>query len=185
MEAMREVTGAPTSAAWTGIFKESKGRGLPTRAYKDRLTIGRGADQVDLRYFGRGHTNGDTCVLFTRHRIVHAGDIFSGKTLPLIDTNNGGTGVEIGETLAKAAEDLGKVDAIITGHSTMMTLDDLKTYAAFNREFLAMVREGKKAGRSVDDIVNSWKMPDKYAGYTAPQPARLRANVEAIYSALN
>jgi len=182
MEAMREVTGAPNSAAWTGIFKESKGRGLPTRAYKDRLTIGRGADQVDLRYFGRGHTNGDTWVLFTTHRVVHAGDIFSGKNLPLLDTNNGGSGVEIGDTLAKAAEGLGKVDAIITGHSTTMTLDDLKTYAAFNREFLATVREGKKAGRTVDDIVSSWKMPEKYAGYTAPQPARLKANVEAIYN---
>jgi cyclase len=181
MEAMREVPGAPNSLAWTGIFKESNGRGLPTRAYKDRLTIGRGADQVDLRYFGRGHTNGDTWVLFTRHRIVHAGDIFSGKNLPLIDTNNGGTALEIGDTLAKASEGLGSVDAIITGHSTTMTLDDLKTYAAFNREFLAMVREAKKAGRSVDEIVNSWKMPDKYVGYTAPQPARLRANVDAIY----
>lgn len=184
MENMREVTGAPNSKAWTGIFKESKGRGLPTRAYKDRLTIGRGADQVDLRYFGRGHTDGDTWVLFASHRIVHAGDIFSGKNLPLLDTNNGGTGVEIGNTLAKAAKGLGKVDGIITGHSTVMTLDDLETYAAFNREFLEAVRAAKQAGRSVDGFVSSWTMPAKYTGYTAPQPARLRANAEAIYNEL-
>ncbi len=184
MEAMRVVAGAPQSAAWTGIFKESKGRGLPTRAYADRLSIGSGADQVDLRYFGRGHTDGDTWVLFAAHRIVHAGDIFSGKNLPLLDSNNGGTGVEIGETLAKAAAGLGTVDGIITGHSTVMTLDDLKTYAAFNREFLEAVRAAKQAGRSVDEFVSSWTMPAKYAGYAAPAPARLRANAEVIFKEL-
>jgi cyclase len=184
MEAMREVAGAPQSAAWTGIFKESKGRGLPTRTYKDKLTLGRGADQVDLYYFGPGHTDGDAWVLFPVHRIAHAGDIFSGKNLPLIDSNNGGTGVQIGETLAKAAAGLGQVEGIITGHSTVMSLDDLKSYAAFNREFLETVRAAKQAGRSVDEIVNSWTMPAKYAGYTAPQPARLRSNVEAVYREL-
>lgn len=184
MEAMREVAGAPQSKAWTNIFKESNGRGLPTRTYKDRLTLGSGADRVDLRYFGRGHTNGDTWVLFVAHRIVHAGDIFSGKNLPLLDANNGGTGVEIGETLAKAAAGLGDVQGIITGHSTVMTLDDLKTYAAFNREFREAVRAAKQAGRSVDEFVSGWTMPAKYAGYTAPAPARLRSNVEVLYKEL-
>ena len=65
-----------------------------------------------------------------------------------------------------------------------MTLDDLKTYAAFNREFLEMVRTAKKEGKSIDDIVSGWTMPAKYAGYNAPQPARLRGNVEAIYREL-
>ena len=35
---------------------------------------------------------------------MHAGDIFSGKNLPLLDANNGGSGVAIGDTLAKAAD---------------------------------------------------------------------------------
>ena len=64
--------------------------------------VGTGADQVDLYYFGRGHTNGDAWVVFPALRFVHAGDIFSGKNLPLLDTNNGGSGVEIGDSLAKA-----------------------------------------------------------------------------------
>ena len=184
MEAMRVVAGAPQSAAWTNIFKESQGRGLPTRTYTDRLTLGSGADRVDLRYFGRGHTDGDTWVVFAAHRIVHSGDIFPGKSLPLLDVNNGGTGLEIGNTLAKAAAGLGPVDGIITGHSTVMTLDDLKTYAAFNREFLDAVRAAKGAGRSVDEFVSGWTMPATYIGYAAPAPARLRANAEAIYKEL-
>jgi hypothetical protein len=32
----------------------------------------------------------------------------------------------------------------------------------------------------VDEIAAAWKMPAKYAGYTEPQPARLKSNVEVV-----
>src|SRR5690242_1623376 len=85
------------------IFQQNGGRGLPKRTFKERMTIFKGPDEIDLFYFGRGHTNGDAWVLFPALRVVHAGDIFSGKNVPLLDANNGGSGVEIGKTLAKAA----------------------------------------------------------------------------------
>jgi cyclase len=180
---MKEMKGATgMQPATTNIFTENKGRGLPKRTFKDTLTIGKGADQIDLHYFGRGHTSGDAWVLFPALRVVHAGDIFSGKNLPLLDANNGGSGVEIGDTLAKAASALKNVDTIITGHSTQMTLADLREYSDFNKEFAAAVREAKKAGRSVDEVAKTWTMPAKYSGYAAPQATRLRANVEVIYN---
>lgn len=180
MKEMRTVTGFPAQSG--NIFTEHKGRGLPKRTFSDTLTIGSGADRVDLHYFGRGHTNGDAWVVFPSLRVVHAGDIFSGKNIPLLDANNGGSGLEIGDTLTKAAAGLTNVDTIITGHSTQMTLADLRDYAEFNRAFADAVRAGKKAGRSIDEIAGSWKMPDKYKGYSQPQPARLRSNVEIIYN---
>jgi glyoxylase-like metal-dependent hydrolase (beta-lactamase superfamily II) len=179
MKEMRPVTGANAPAG--NIFKDNNGRGLPTRTFGDRGTVGSGRDQVELRYFGRGHTEGDAWVVFPSLRVVHAGDIFSGKNLPLLDANNGGSGVEIGETLAKAAAGLAPdVDTIITGHSRQMSVADLREYAEFNREFLATVRDARKAGHSVDEIAAAWKMPAKYAGYTEPQPARLKSNVEVV-----
>jgi glyoxylase-like metal-dependent hydrolase (beta-lactamase superfamily II) len=167
------------------VFKESGGKGMPTRTFKDRMTIGKGSDQVDLHYFGRGHTDGDAWVVFPSLRVVHAGDIFSGKNVPFLDANNGGSGVAIGDTLQKAHDTLKNVDTIITGHSTQMTWGDLKEYAAFNREFLNDVRAAKKAGRSAADVASSWKIPPKYAGYAAPQPERLRDNVQVVYAELD
>lgn len=184
MESMAGATGIATNGPARNIFKENNGRGMPKRTFTDRLTIGSGADQIDLRYFGRGHTNGDAWVIFPALRIAHAGDIFSGKNIPLLDANNGGTGVEIGDTLAKAAAGMPNVDAIITGHSTVMTLADLKEYAQFNKDFLADVRAGKKAGHPADHLAASWKIPAKYKGYAEPQAARLKANVEIIYKEL-
>jgi cyclase len=180
MKKMAPVTGIANPPVQ--VFQQSGGRGLAKRTFTDTLTLGSGNDRVDLHYFGRGHTNGDAWVLFPALRVLHGGDIFSGKNVPLLDYNNGGSGVEIPDTLMKAYTATAKnVDSIITGHSTVMTPADLREYADFNRDFLNAVREGKKAGKSVDEIVKSWTMPSKYKGYAAPQPARLQSNIEHIY----
>ena len=62
-----------------------------------------------------------------------------------------------------------------------MTPADLKEYIAFNRDFLDDVRAAKKAGKTVDEVAGTWKIPAKYAGYAAPAAARLRANVQVVW----
>ena len=183
MEAMRPVTGIAPPAGQgppPNIFKENGGKGLPKRTFKDRMTLGSGNDRIELYYFGRGHTNGDAFVVFPALRFMHAGDIFSGKNIPLLDANNGGSGVEIGRTLGRAAGISG-VDQIITGHSTVMTPADLKQYAEFNNEFAAAVAAAKKAGKTVDEVASTWTIPAKYTGYGMPQAARLKANVQIVF----
>ena len=64
----------------------------PKRTYKDKLSIGTGKDQIDLQYFGPGHTNGDTFVVFAALRTMHMGDMFPWKDAPLLDLSNGGSG---------------------------------------------------------------------------------------------
>jgi len=165
------------------IFKESGGKGMAKRTFKDKMTIGKGAEQLDLYYFGRGHTNGDAWIVFPALRLVHAGDIFSGKNLPLLDYNNGGSGVEIGDSLAKAHAAIKNVDTIITGHGTVMTMDDLRQYAGFNKDFLAWVEAEMKAGKGVDDAAAEYKLPEKYTGYTT-SPNQVKSNVGVIYEEL-
>jgi hypothetical protein len=43
------------------------------------------------------------------------------------------------------------------------------------------VQDAKRAGRTLDEVVNTWKVPERYMGYTQPQPASLRANVQVIW----
>ena len=49
---------------------------------------------------------------------------------------------------------------------------------------MTAVQTAMKAGRTVDEIAASWTMPAKYAGYAAPQAARLKANVQVVYDEL-
>jgi glyoxylase-like metal-dependent hydrolase (beta-lactamase superfamily II) len=183
MQEMKSPTGiTPQPGAPANIFAEHKGHGLPKRTFTDRLTLGQGNDRVELQYFGRGHTNGDAFVVFPALRVMHAGDIFSGKNIPLLDANNGGSGVEIGRTLGNAAKRVkGSVDSIITGHSTVMTVADLREYSQFNTDFKNTVQAGKKSGMTVDQIAAAYKIPEKYQGYAAPAEARLKNNVQIVW----
>ena len=185
MAKMLAPSGFPPSTATQTIFEANGGRGLPKWTFTDKMTIGSGNDQIDLWYFGRGHTNGDAWVVFPTLKVMHAGDIFSGKNVPLLDAINGGSGVDMPETLSKAADfATNNIDTIITGHSTQMTVADLREYSAFNRDFLNAVLEAKKAGITVDDLAASWKVPAKYTGYATPQAQRLKSNIEVVLAEL-
>jgi glyoxylase-like metal-dependent hydrolase (beta-lactamase superfamily II) len=151
-------------------FKGDKAVFLPKKTYKDKLTIGKGADEIDLFYFGPAHTSGDSFVVFKSLRTMHAGDAFAGKTVPIVDTNNGGSVLGYGKTLAAAASKIKNVDTIINGHTNdPTTFADLKDYADFNNEFAAWVQAEKKAGKTAEQAGEEWKMPEKWAmkGYMA------------------
>jgi len=182
MDAMRPYTGRTEPPV--NVFEDTNGHGLPTRTFTDRMSIGNGSDQIDLYYFGRAHTGGDAWVVFPSLRTLHAGDAFLGKRVPFLDAENGGSGVAIADTLQKAHDTIRNIDTIITGHSTQATWADLNEWAAFNREFLEMVRAGRLAGRTVDEIANSWTMPTKYAGYDSPNPAGVKRNIQVIVDEL-
>jgi cyclase len=155
---------------------------LPKRTFTDRLTLGSGRDQIDLHHFGAGHTNGDTFVVFRQPRVMHAGDMFPGKNPPFIDANNGGSALSYGGTLTQAAA-IPNVDQVITGHSTVMTLADLKLYAEFNSDFAAWAQAQKKAGKTVDQAAAEYQIPAKYPGYTVGGGG-VRSNLQTAYSEL-
>ena len=156
------------------IFKEHNGVGMAKRTFKDKMTIGTGADQIDLYYFGRGHTNGDAWVVFPALRIVHSGDIFAGKSVPLIDEANGGSMMEISGTLMKAYNGIKNVDQIINGHTPAQTTwADLKEYAEFNKDLVAWMQAELKAGKTPEQAAAEWKLPEEVQGL---QPDRRRAH---------
>jgi len=124
---------------------------------------------------------GDAYVVFPALRVMHVGDTFPTRDLPIMDKNNGGSGVAFAATLSKAAQ-VANIDTIINGHSpTTTTPADLRLYAEFIGDFVKAVQDAKKMGGTVDDVVKSWKTPAKYAGYNMPQEARIRADAQVVW----
>jgi glyoxylase-like metal-dependent hydrolase (beta-lactamase superfamily II) len=154
---------------------------LPSKTYKDKLSLLSGNDKIDLYYFGRGHTGGDTFVVFPALNVMHSGDIFAGKGTPIMDTNNGGSGLEYPKTLAKAAAGIKGVESVIPGHAPVMTWNDFKEYGDFMRELVGAVEQAKKAGKTADEAAAELKLPEKYKDYNM---GRLKADVTVIYSEL-
>jgi cyclase len=155
---------------------------LPSKTYKDKLSLLKGKDKIDLYYFGRGHTGGDTIVVFPALKAMHAGDLFAfSNGVPIIDINNGGSGLEYPKTLMKAAAAIKGVDSVIPGHSAVADFAAFKGYGEFLRDFVSAVEQAKKDGKTVDQAVADLKLPEKYKDYNM---SRAKAGVTAIYSEL-
>ena len=160
-------------------FKGDKARFLPKRTFKDKMTLGSGDDRIDLYYFGAGHTSGDALIVFPALRVMHAGDLFSGQTLPIMDINNGGSGVAYPATLKKAAAGISGVESVITGHSTVMPWSAFVEYGEFMRWAVDTVTQAAKDGRTEEQAASAIAAPpDRYKTYTTDRAA---ANVKAIY----
>ena len=145
-------------------FKGDNAKFLPKKTYKDKMTLGSGKDRIDLYYFGAGHTNGDTFVVFPALRVLHTGDMFAWKDGPLCDRGNGGSCVAFPQTLAKVIGDAEGHRHVIPGHSPMQTLKDVQEYQRFTADLLAHAQTAMKAGKSVDEAAASFTV-DKYPGY--------------------
>jgi len=141
-------------------------QGLVDETYKDRLTLLSGEDAIDLYNFGPAHTNGDSLVVFRKVRAMASGDVFPGKQQPIIDTANGGSGLNYGNFVAKAAAAIKNVDIVIPGHSAVSTWQDFLDFGEFNRLMLAHARESLKAGKTPEQAKEDFKIPPKFAGYT-------------------
>jgi len=167
----------------TSMFTKPTGGGLPTRTFKDRLTVGTGPDRLELYYFGAGHCHADTFVMIPALRVLLTGDAFGGKFLPALARPNGGDGVEYPNTLTKALPLTRNIDMIITGHGGVAKPQDLEVHRDFMRDFLESTRQAKKAGQTAAAAAKAWQVPARYVGYAA-QPARVLGAMEWIYRQL-
>ena len=175
-------------------FKGANAAFLPRKTFKDRMSLLGGKNRIDLYYFGPGHTNGDTVIVFPALRTVVMGDLFARKWAPLVDVDKGGSATAFPQTLAKVVSGITDVDTVITGHSTttigsgpgvtfvrsnpVMKWADLEEYAGFMRDFVGAAEAARKAGQSVDEAVNGLKLPDRYKDYNM---AQAKADIQKVY----
>ncbi len=162
-------------------FKGDKARFLPKKTFKDKMSIGSGKNRIDLYYFGRGHTNGDAWIVYTALRVMQTGDMFAWKDAPVIDRNNGGSGLEYAQTVGKVLAMVKDVDTLIVGHSPLRKPSELQEYQRFMNDFVTAVRAANKAGKSVDEATASINLNAKYPGY---KNDRYKPAVQAIYDEL-
>lgn len=155
---------------------------LPGKTYKDKLSLLKGNDKIDLYYFGRGHTGGDTFVVFPALKVMHAGDLFAFTNgLPLIDVSTGGSGLEYPKTLMKAAAQIKGVETVIPGHSPVTDWAAFKMYGEFMQAFVAAAEQAKKDGKTVEQAVADIKLPDKFKDYKL---SGSKPGITAIYNEL-
>ena len=81
--------------------KEANKNGLPDRTFKDKLSVLKGKDTDRSVLLRPGAHRRRRVRRLPGARVMHAGDAFANKGLPLIDRNNGGSGVAYPDTFRR------------------------------------------------------------------------------------
>jgi len=111
-----------------------------------------GGKEVRVKYYGRGHTNGDAFVYFPALRVLHTGDMMTSGT-PLIDYPGGGSLVEWTKTLDSVMGDKSlDFDTVIPGHGPVSKKADLLTYRNNAEKMRTRVQTLIRQGKNQDDV---------------------------------
>ena len=143
---MIEVVTHVNTKKWVDANAKADPAWQPTQTFTDKKSIGKGKDQIDLYYFGAGHTDGDAFVVFKALRAMCIGDLMAWNMAPLIDRATMGSVIALPDTLEKAIKGIKNVDLVIEGHGNVNTWDGLKAYAQFNRALLNVATASLKKG---------------------------------------
>ena len=87
--------------------------------------------------------------------------------------------------MAKGVAAPTNIDTVNTGHfPATVTMADLNTCRDFVREFVHAVQAPKRVGRTIDDFVATWKLPERFVkeGYVdVSHLGPLRPDVEVVW----
>ena len=128
----------------------------PAEGFDTTMSLGTGADKIDLYYFGAAHTDGDAFIVFPSQRIMLAGDVMAWDMGLLVDPMSGGSMLATPETVSKAAATITGIDKVIEGHGDVNTWDGFLRYRAYTQK---IVEVAKRAVAEDLDYVQAY---DKY-----------------------
>jgi cyclase len=111
-----------------------------SQSFDDRLTLGSGADRIDLYYFGAAHTDGDAFIVFPAERTLLMGDVMAWDMGPLIDPGSGGSMVAAADTVGRLVATVTGIDHVVEGHGHVNTWAGLERYLAYARKVVDVAR---------------------------------------------
>jgi len=133
------------------IMAERGQPGLPNVTLEDNMRIWLDDIPIDLRYFGRGHTDGDIVIHLPEQRVVITGDMFAlWPYEAVIDYSAGGSLRDWTRTL-DGAMGLDFV-TVIPGHSGVTDRATMSGYRDHLAQMQDMVREMNSQQRTREEI---------------------------------
>lgn len=130
-------------------------KALPVVTYKDGLKFHFNNETIHVFHLPLGHTDGDSVVWFEEPNILHTGDLFFKDMFPYIDLDAGGSVkgyISAVETLLSKIDD---TTQIIPGHGELANKKEYETFLNMIKETHAYVQAQKRAGKSVDDVIEA------------------------------
>lgn len=134
------------------IMAQRAQSGLPNITMRDSLRIWLDDMPIDLRYFGRGHTDGDIVVHLPTENTLITGDLFAlyGPYRAVIDYTAGASLRDWTRTLERMLQL--DFETVIPGHSGVTDRANVEGYIEYLTRTQAMVWEMNAQDRSREEI---------------------------------
>jgi cyclase len=126
---------------------------LPVVTWHDGLSLHLNGDEIRTRHMHKGHTDGDSIVVWQKANVIHMGDLFVNKvSLPFIDINSGGSAKGLLDAIEQALKLTNAQTKIIPGHGAMATQADMIAYRDMLILVIGKVQAGIKAKQTLAQI---------------------------------
>ena len=124
---------------------------LPVVTYGDGVTFHLNGDDIEVKYLGGGHTDGDSVVFWKNAKVVHTGDLFMHRSgFPFVDVSSGGNVEHLLSSLGSIIAAIDDETVVIPGHGELATRSDLIAFRTMVATAVERVKALKDAGRSLD-----------------------------------
>src|SRR5262245_5102096 len=169
-----------------GASAEEQRARLPNATFRDRMTLHVGGKEVQILYFGRAHTTGDSVVFVPHDRIAYLSELFFCEEFPNMAQGYGVSWLRVLEPILA-------LEAVIfvPGHGPV-TDDPKETRASLRRlhQLLVDVRDALQKeiarGATEDQAVAAVKLPqyEKMPNYAAQRETTLRRMYKELTGSL-
>jgi len=149
----------------------------PSLVFGDFLAIDDGERRLELRRVGPAHTIGDAVAFLPNEGILFTGDLCvnwrSGNNLGDRDADHRHWVQVLGD-LARW-----KLEVVVPGHGDVGTVDTLRAQSAFLDDLWTQVAAGKKAGKSLDQLLKDVSL-SRHGNFAADEQQN-QAAIRAVF----
>jgi cyclase len=153
---------------------------LPADLVDDEKSLHFGDETIRIIHPGRGHTDGDVVVYFSKRRIIATGDLFVNGRYPRIDLRGGGSGREWPATLDKVLA-ISETAQYIPGHGALADRAGLVRFQSYLRSLVTQVEERAAQGRSLSEIQHAVDLHEYDDFVTIPFLSSRARNIQWVY----
>lgn len=157
------AAGAPPVAAPT----------YPDATYTSTWSERIGDETVALKYYGPGHTSGDSVVTFEKANVVHMGDLMFNRMHGFVDVPSGASIANWASLLELVVKAHDRDTMYIFGHGNAGKVTgasaDLLEFSAYLQALLTAAHDAVKKGTPRDEFVKG-TLGARFADYTSPVP---------------
>ena len=134
---------------------------LPTVTYEHSVRLHLNGEEILVRHYGPGHTDGDSVVFFRTSKVVHMGDLMFNGMFPFIDAGSGGSPTGYARSVESVLSEIDGDWKVIPGHGPLGDRDALERFHVMLVDCIERVKEGLAEGKDAgtmlrDGILNDY-----------------------------